>query len=227
MVVLDYVKGNGSQIHNKDVLEGLTTFEKALCENLTRIEIIGKRGRLVPVILTDSMKASMDVLMEKREKASISSDNPYFFARTNNLSISHMRGCDSLRKLTEEVPLKHPKLIRSVRLRKHIAMMTQLVNLKDHELDTVAKFMGHDIRTHREHYRLPNGTLQVAKVAKLLISLNEGKGIPKDEELNSDTITFDEMEESSDDEETAPSEKGNIVLEYLPLYQARVTLTPN
>ena len=227
MVVLDYVKGNGSQIHNKDVLEGLTTFEKALCENLTRIEIIGKRGRLVPVILTDSMKASMDVLMEKREKASISSDNPYFFARTNNLSISHMRGCDSLRKLTEEVPLKHPKLIRSIRLRKHIAMMTQLVNLKDHELDTVAQFMGHDIRTHREHYRLPNGTLQVAKVAKLLISLNEGKGIPKDEELNSDTITFDEMEESSDDEETAPSEKGNIVLEYLPLYQARVTLTPN
>ena len=106
-------------------------------------------------------------------------------------------------------------------------MMTQLVNLKDHELDTVAQFMGHDIRTHREHYRLPNGTLQVAKVAKLLISLNEGKGIPKDEELNSDTITFDEMEESSDDEETAPSEKGNIVLEYLPLYQARVTLTPN
>ena len=211
MVVLDYTKGNGSQSHNKDILEGLTKFEKALCENLTRIEITGKRGRLVPVILTDSMKASMDVLMEKREKASISNDNPYFFARTNNLSISHMRGSDSLRKLTEEVPLKHPELIRSTRLRKHIAMMTQLVNLKDHELDTVAQFMGHDIRTHREHYRLPNGTLQVAKVAKLLMSLNEGK-LPNDEELNGDTITFDEMEESSDDEETAPSKTGNNML---------------
>ena len=129
-----------------------------------------------------------------------------------------MRGSDSLRKLTEEVPLKHPQLIRSTRLRKHIAMMTQLVNLKDHELDTVAQFMGHDIRTHREHYRLPNGTLQVAKVAKLLVSLNEGKGIPKDEELNSDTITFDEMEESSDDEKTAPSETGNNMFLFLFLF---------
>ena len=211
MAVSDYTKSIGSQIHNKDVLEGLTAFEKSLCEKLKRIEITGKRGRLVPLILTDSMKASMDFLMENREKASISNDNPYFFARTNNQSISHIRGCDSLRKLTEEVPLQHPQLIRSTRLRKHIAMMTQLVNLKDNELDTVAQFMGHDIRIHREHYRLPSGTLQVAKVAKLLMSLNEGK-MPKDDELNGDTIVLDEMEESSDDEETPSSETGKNFL---------------
>ena len=58
MVVLDYSKGNGSQSHNKDVLEGLTRFEKALCEILTHIEITGKRGCLVPVRASQRLKGN-------------------------------------------------------------------------------------------------------------------------------------------------------------------------
>jgi hypothetical protein len=52
--------------------------------------------------------------------------------------------------------------------------MTQLLNLKDNELDVLAAFMGHDIRTHRQYYRLPQETIQVANVSQVLIALERG-----------------------------------------------------
>ena len=59
-------------------------------------------------------------------------------------------------------------------MRKHIATLSQILNLKDNEMDMLATFLGHDIRIHREYYRLPEETLQVAKVAKLLMALEQG-----------------------------------------------------
>lgn len=39
----------------------------------------------------------------------------------------------------------------------------------------LANFLGHDITIHREFYRLPEHTLQLAKVGKLLTMLDAGK----------------------------------------------------
>jgi hypothetical protein len=50
----------------------------------------------------------------------------------------------------------------------------QVINLKDNELDLLARHMGHDIRVHSGYYRLPESTLQVAKVGRLLKALEEG-----------------------------------------------------
>ena len=63
MTCQDYSKGIMAQNNSSDVIESLTEFEKALCAKLTRIEIIGKRGRIVPVILTAKMKQSVDMLL--------------------------------------------------------------------------------------------------------------------------------------------------------------------
>lgn len=67
-----------------------------------------------------------------------------------------------------------------------MATMSQVLNLKDNEEDCLAGFMGHNIRVHRQYYRLPEGTLQVAKVAKLLMACGRGelsqfKGMTLDE----------------------------------------------
>ncbi|KAH3861967.1 hypothetical protein DPMN_024920 [Dreissena polymorpha] len=53
--------------------------------------------------------------------------------------------------------------------------MTQLFNSSENDLDILAKFLGHDIRVHREFYRLPDGTMQVAKVSKLLMMMESGQ----------------------------------------------------
>ncbi|KAG5883958.1 hypothetical protein JTB14_031783 [Gonioctena quinquepunctata] len=83
--------------------------------------------------------------------------------------------------------------------------MTQLLNLKDHELDSLAKFMGHDIRVHREYYRLSDETTQLAKISKLLISLDKGD-FNRLKGKNLDEIDFvqdrDESESDFDEEDS-------------------------
>jgi len=49
--------------------------------------------------------------------------------------------------------------------------MSQVLNLKKHELDQLAQFMGHDIQIHWEFYRLPSDVILTAKVVKVLMSM--------------------------------------------------------
>ena len=39
---------------------------------------------------------------------------------------------------------------------------------------TIADILGHDIRVHRQYYLLPQGTLQLAKLSKLLLAVEKG-----------------------------------------------------
>ncbi|XP_060596084.1 neprilysin-like, partial [Ruditapes philippinarum] len=72
-----------------------------------------------------------------------------------------IRATDALRKFGHECGAKHPELLTSTLFRKHIAVMAQMLNLKENELDVLAGFLGHDVRIHREFYRLPEDTTQV------------------------------------------------------------------
>ena len=50
-----------------------------------------------------------------------------------------------------------------------------MLNMKENELDQLAGFLGHDIQIHREFYRLPESTLELAKVSKILIAMEKGR----------------------------------------------------
>ncbi|CAI5690129.1 unnamed protein product [Oreochromis niloticus] len=69
---------------------------------------------------------------------------------------------------------EHPQNLRSTNLRKQIATISQVMNLKDNELDQLADFLGHDIRVHREYYQVPQSTIQLAKISKLLMAMEKG-----------------------------------------------------
>ena len=43
--------------------------------------------------------------------------------------------------------------------------------------------MGHDVEVHREYYRLPEDTLQMAKVSRLLYAVQSGVGQFKGQSL--------------------------------------------
>lgn len=68
--------------------------------------------------------------------------------------------------------------------------MCQVLELSESNQDILAKFMGHDIRVHREFYRLPDSTLELAKVAKVLHLINTGE-IAKYKNKDFDEIEFD------------------------------------
>ena len=138
------------------------------------VEIRGKRGRKVPVILTPEMIKGVDLLIKTREAVGIAVENPYVFARLNRQSLEPMRAWDCLKKLATqcEPPLSN---ITSTRLRKYIATISQVLSLKETEVDWLTRHLGHDIRVHRDFYRLHESTIEIAKVSKLLLTVDQGK----------------------------------------------------
>jgi len=70
---------------------------------------------------------------------------------------------------------KNPESLTSTRLRKQVATLSTVLNLKENEMDQLATFLGHDIRVHREFYHLPESTLKLTKVSKLLIAMEKGR----------------------------------------------------
>ena len=89
-------------------------------------------------------------------------------------SLKNIRGPDAIRKHVKLCHLKCPEAIYSTNLRKHVATLSQLLNLQNNELEMLARFMGHDITIHREYYRLPEDTLQLAKCSKVMLLMEKG-----------------------------------------------------
>ncbi|XP_048830876.1 uncharacterized protein LOC125725220 isoform X8 [Brienomyrus brachyistius] len=154
-----------------DVAVGLSKFEQKLCSHFSRVEIRGKRGRKVAVLLTPDMVDALTLLVNKRTECAVQ-DNCFLFARPK--CQSHYRGQDCLRLYATQCGAQNPQHLRSTHLRKHVATLSQILNLKNNELDQVADFLGHDIRVHREYYRLPEATTQLAKISKLLLAMEKG-----------------------------------------------------
>ena len=96
-------------------------------------------------------------------------NNSYLFPRKD--SEFHIRGTDCLRKFSEECGAEAPERLCSTWLRKQIATMSQILNLHENILDILAQFLGHDIRVHRDFYRLSSAKIQVAKVSTWLLAM--------------------------------------------------------
>ena len=158
---------------NSEISESLSKLEKSLCKLLTRIEICGKGGRNVPVLPTPSMKSSIDILRKYRKEVGVWEENEFLFASCSNKAKYHYRGSDCLRKFAEECGAEKADLLRSTKLRKHMATMSQILNLQENELESLARFMGHDIRIHRDFYRLSDTVHQTAKLSKIFLSLEK------------------------------------------------------
>ena len=91
-------------------------------------------------------------------------------------------------------------------LRKQAATLSQALEISELQQDQLATFLGHDIRIHREFYRLPQDILQKAKVAKILMNLNHGLTTTTDD-ISDQVIEGTELE--LDEEETSNSSEVN------------------
>ncbi|XP_059907777.1 uncharacterized protein LOC132457539 isoform X2 [Gadus macrocephalus] len=196
--------GEVSKIKMKNFLEriketntldevGLSEYEKKLCHYFERVELKGKRGRKVAMLLTPEMVNALNIIIEKRKECGVPDQNEFLFAVPN--CPTHYRGHQCLRQLADECGAKRPEYLRSTQLRKAIATTSQILNLKSNELDQLADFMGHDISVHREFYRLSEPTIQSARISKLLLALEKGKM----HELKGKSL--DEIEDFTDDDD--------------------------
>ncbi|XP_026223685.1 uncharacterized protein LOC113171757 isoform X1 [Anabas testudineus] len=186
-----------------DVELALSDLEKKLCKHFQRIEIRGKRGRKVPILLTPDILTSMELLVKTRRSCDVLDENPFMFGRPQTLS--HFRGSDVIRQIAQSCGAKHPEALSSTKLRKHMATMSKVLNLKDNEMDDLADFLGHDIRVHRQYYRLPEGTLQLAKISKVLMALERGQ-LSEFKGKNLDEINIDPRENIAVDSDASDTE---------------------
>jgi hypothetical protein len=216
MKLSEYVKATESKIDmHDDVRSSLSALEKSLCDKFTRLEIRGKRGRKVPVLLASEMKDNVDYLISKRNEIGVAESNEYVFAVPTHQSDRHIRGSDCVRKFSVDCGASIPANLTSTKLRKHVATVSQILNLKKNELDVLAGFMGHDILVHRNYYRLPENTVEVAKVSRILLAMERGE-ISKYQGKSLEEITLDEHEATEgehsdvDEEIQDDTEEGQI-----------------
>lgn len=66
------------------------------------------------------------------------------------------------------------------------------MDVKEHELNGLARHMGHTLTIHRKYYQLPRDTTEIAKVGKLLMAVEKGLDHFKGKTL--DEIELSDME---------------------------------
>ena len=159
-----------------EIQESLTPLEVELCKRLDLVYIRGKRGRKVPIMLTADVIYAIQCLIRTRVTVGVNKDNKYIFAAPTRDSKSHLRGHDCLANVVARCKLKCPQGIKSTKLRKYAATVSQILDLKNNEIEWLAGHMGHDLNVHKEYYRLQDHTIELAKVSKLLLALDEGNG---------------------------------------------------
>ncbi|CDQ60589.1 unnamed protein product [Oncorhynchus mykiss] len=156
-----------------DIFNSLSRLEQELGDDkLTRVEIEGKNGRTMPVLLTARMISSLEILIANRDKVGVSKDNPYVFARSPDAA-SYVRGSDCLRKFARACDAKNPESLIHATVRKEVAIHCQILNLNESELDQVAKLLGHDTQVHKEYYRLSENAAHLAEISKLLLAMDQ------------------------------------------------------
>ncbi|CAG9826831.1 unnamed protein product [Diabrotica balteata] len=157
-------------------LESLTTVEKVLSQRFKRVVTGGKGSKCIAILFSPQIQKFITLMLKIREQANVvPTSNPYMFANPGSAN-RWMAGYHVIRKLAAACGAKRPTLLTSTRFRKHIATTLQLMTMDDSEMEQIATFMGHTKKTHSEFYRLPQNIFQTAKVAKVLMLLEKGKG---------------------------------------------------
>ncbi|KAG5890676.1 hypothetical protein JTB14_011642 [Gonioctena quinquepunctata] len=73
-----------------------------------------------------------------------------------------------MKKYSGESGIPHPEHLRGNQLRQHIATQSAMMDLREHEVDDLANFMGHAEKIHREHYQIPVVTRDIGRISQLL-----------------------------------------------------------
>lgn len=200
----------------EDVDWALSEVEKKMYKHFSRIIVRGKQGRLVPILLTPKMLSALELLMKYRKVCGVLKDNLYMFAQPG--AMSHFRGSNCMHDFAEGCGAKCPKSLTSTRLRNHAATLSVVLNMTDTEIDELANILGHDSKIHREFYQLPEKTLYLAKISKVLMALEEGR-LDEFHGKNLDDITIEPNDYIVDtDEEDVNREEGNHSLPDYGIY---------
>ena len=134
---------------------------------LDLVFIRGKRGNKVAVLLTYPIEVCIEELIKTGGVVRVEAPS--------RRSKGYLWGNDCMSTVVGKCELKRPQAIKSTPVRKYIATVSQVLDMKDNELEWLARHMGHNVRIHKQYYRLQDHILELAKVIKLLLAMENGK----------------------------------------------------
>lgn len=111
----------------------LSPFERLVLPHLPRVGVQGKRGRVQPLILPPHSEHCLELLLQTRTGVGVDPQNPYVFARPYHSPATPLRGTDLLRNLAKSSGTRHPRALTQTRVRRQVAILTQLLMLSEGE----------------------------------------------------------------------------------------------
>ena len=66
---------------------------------------------------------------------------------------------DSLNALANEARLQCPQLMKATALRKYVATTSQVLDLSEREMESLAEHLGHSVDIHKTFYRVMSTTI--------------------------------------------------------------------
>ncbi|XP_048113503.1 uncharacterized protein LOC125303674 isoform X2 [Alosa alosa] len=153
-----------------DEEEDLTPFERELCKFTCRMEISRATGDNIQILVPPALANIMETMLQKRRLCRIRCDNIYMFALPSIKT--HYLGVECLKSLAENCGVKCTEALVSNGLRMHVAMVTQLLYLKD--MPQLTEFMGLNLTAYLKNDCLQQDTLELAKLSKVFTALENG-----------------------------------------------------
>ncbi|CAH0392008.1 unnamed protein product [Bemisia tabaci] len=177
----DYLSRNNVEFEEN--LESLLSpSELAAKASLTTFYILGKRGRSVPILMTETMKKCVDLLVTLRDKLEVPNKNKLLFPRL--YSDRPYDSCRIIRDLKSKINLQKPDHFTSTGLRHEVATHSKIQNADKNYTSVLASHMGHTESVHESNYQLPVPLLQVSKVGARLLERRgkcDGESIEKEQ----------------------------------------------
>ncbi|KAF5275540.1 hypothetical protein FQR65_LT16598 [Abscondita terminalis] len=152
-----------------DIISNLPVEERKNAHKYVRIQLRGKLGRSVSILIDKNEFKTLQLVISKREEAGVPATNPYVFGLPGGDGINrHLSACRLLQKYSEECGAIRPENLRGTQLRKHMATHSANYNLNDSEFQDLTNFMGHADKIHKEHYRIPVATREITRISTIL-----------------------------------------------------------
>lgn len=194
-----------------EIVKSLSEFERKLVEEQDVIEIRGKCGKCVPVIIPKHVRGILAHLCNQsvRAAAGIPDSSVYIFA-TNRAGV--FRGYDSVQFVTQNADLQFPERIRGTNMRRLMATLCQALDVTPQQQKWIIDHMGHTLDVHNIHYRCTSDIIERSDIAKLLMLMDRKQvGYFKNKRL--EEISLEELIEEPDEPNDTVDENDNRFLD--------------
>ncbi|CAL8327292.1 unnamed protein product [Lota lota] len=109
----------------------LSPFERHVLCHLPRAGVVGKRGRVQPLILPPHSESCLELLLQTSPNVGVDPGSPYVFSRPYHSPATPLRGTDLLRNLARASGAKNPGALTGTRVRRQVAILSQLLLLEE------------------------------------------------------------------------------------------------